>query len=148
MTAPTCITGLLEIAGVAHPAADIRQVGFDLSHPYVEQCWGPILGPSVVCLLRRLPVLWRDAEPLVINADELARSLGLGTHRGNRSRFGHALDRVVEARFAEQRGPEAIDVYLQVPPVSRHRLHRLPEPAVRAHHRLLGEHLDALAASS
>ena len=44
---------------VNHPNRQVRQVGFDLSDTYVEQCWSAVVGPSAVVLLRRMPELWR-----------------------------------------------------------------------------------------
>lgn len=48
-------TRVIRFHGVPHPEPRIRQVGFSLDHPYVEQCWTPVLGPTSVLLLRRYP---------------------------------------------------------------------------------------------
>jgi hypothetical protein len=147
MSAPKYIpTGHLEIAATANPNHLVERMGFDLSHPYLEQCWAPVIGPSAVCFLRRVPALWAEGEPASIHVDELARSIGLGSKTGRRSTFAGTLDRIVNARFAEWRIPgEALDVYLQVRPVPEQRLERVPEWCARAHGRLLASHLDGLA---
>jgi hypothetical protein len=144
MASPT-IRPELEISALPHPNPRVRGAGFDLDHPYLEQCWAPLLGPSGVLLLRRMPSIWREREPAVMSTDELARSLGLGASRGTHSRINRAIDRLVTARLATWTNPgERLGIYLQVPPVPTHRVDRLPEWSRRAHHRLLSEHLDSL----
>ena len=69
---------VLELAAAPHPDPRVCRAGFDLTHPYVEQCWGAVIGPSGLAIMRRLPVLWTEREPARIGADELAHSLGLG----------------------------------------------------------------------
>lgn len=135
----------LELAAAAHRDPRVRHAGFGLDHPYMEQCWGPVLGPSAIAILRRLPVLWEESEPARIPAGELARSLGLGQGTGPNSRLQHTLDRIARyglAAWAEQR--RALDVYTEVPPVAPDRLARLPEWSQRAHDRLLTDHIDQL----
>jgi hypothetical protein len=51
---------------------------FALDDPYVEQVWAGVIGPSAVLALRRLPVLWREREPALVDLRELGQSLGLG----------------------------------------------------------------------
>ncbi|HXH59446.1 hypothetical protein [Iamia sp.] len=136
----------LEFAAADHPDPKVRHAGFSLNHPYVEQCWGAVLGPSGVAVLRRLPVLWADHEPARIPAGELARSLGLGRGTGANSRLQHALDRTTRFGLADWTEPgRALRVYTEVPPLDRHRLAQLPDWSHRAHDRLLTEHIDQLA---
>lgn len=47
---------LVRLHAVPHPSAPVRQAGFPLDHPYIEQCWASLIGPTSVLLLRRLPV--------------------------------------------------------------------------------------------
>ena len=42
----------LTFTPVEHPNPQVRQVGFDLEHPYVERCWSAVVGPSSMLLLR------------------------------------------------------------------------------------------------
>jgi hypothetical protein len=139
---------VLELAAVTHPDPRVRRVGFDLSHPYVEQVWGAVIGPSGVALLRRLPVLWREAAPARIPGVELARMLGLGIPTGSTKRLERALDRVVMFQLARWAEPgRALEVYAEVPPARGRLLTRLPEWSRQAHDRLLGAHIDGLARS-
>ena len=134
---------VLELTAARHPDRRVGRLGFDLRHPYVEQCWGAAIGPSAVALLRRLPVLWAEGEPARVDAGQLAQSLGLGAGAG---RLGRSLDRTVRFGLAEWAAPgQALRIYTEVPPLTERRLARLPEWTQRAHGRLLAEHLDRLA---
>ena len=69
--------------GAGHPRCAPPQpqgaaVGFALDDPYVEQVWVGVIGPSALLVLRRLPVLWHEREPAVVDLSELGQSLGLG----------------------------------------------------------------------
>jgi hypothetical protein len=68
----------LVIRAVPHPNPKVRRVGFTLDDPYVEQVWAGVIGPSALLVLRRLPVLWREREPALVDLRELGQSLGLG----------------------------------------------------------------------
>ncbi len=106
----------------------MQRVGFDLTDPYVEQCWGPVIGPSATLLVRRMPTLWTERVPATITHGELARSLGLGAGAGANSRLMHSIDRVVRYGLAtwHEEG-RSLDVYLQAQGLEAHRLDRLPE---------------------
>ena len=116
-----------ELHARPHPDARVRQLGFDLAHPYVEQCWGALIGPSSVAILRRLPVLWAHQEPTRLPTDVLAQTLGLGPGTGPSGRFHRALDRLTRSRLAEWIEPgTAIAVYTEDAPRSQRGLGRLP----------------------
>ena len=135
----------LTFTPVDHPDARVRRVGFDLTDPYVEQCWGPVIGPSATLLLRRMPTLWTERVPATITHRELARSLGLGAGAGANSRLMHSIDRLVRYRLASwHEESRSLDVYLQAPGLEPHRLDRLPEWTQRAHERLLGGHVQQI----
>ena len=136
---------VLELAAMPHPDRRVRQVGFDLTHPYVEQCWGAVIGPSGVAIMRRLPVLWIEREPARVRADDLGRSLGLGAGGGQNSRLQRSLERTVRFGLAEWAEPgRVLGVYTDVPPLRGRRLEQLPEWSRRAHDRLLSAHVDHL----
>lgn len=137
---------VLTITPVDHPDVRVRRVGFDLTDPYVEQCWGSVIGPSATVLLRRLPTLWIDRVPATITHEDLARTLGLGAGSGAGSRLTRSIDRVAHfglANWNEARG--LLDVHLRVPALTTHQLERLPEWTQRAHGRLLDAHVQQLA---
>ena len=148
---PTAYEGMeehnaLTFAPVEHPNPQVRQVGFDLEHPYVERCWSAVVGPSSTLLLRRVAALWVDDVPARIDAAELSRSLGLGASVSDRSRLVNTLDRLVRFGLAQPaRDGAGLDVHRQVAPLSGRQLDRAPEWTRRAHDALLGTHLDQLA---
>ena len=136
---------VLRLHGVPHPAAPVRQAGFPLDHPYVEQCWAPVIGPTSVLLLRRLPVLWREGMSIEVEVDELAGSLGLGNSSGRHGAMRRTLDRLARFRFAEFAGPADLEVFTEAPPLPGRQLDRLPAWTRDRHEHLLGAHLDSLA---
>src|ERR687897_683844 len=90
---------VLELAAVTHPDPRVRRVGFDLSHPYVEQVWGAAVGPSGVALLRRLPVLLRDPAPARAPGVQSGRISALGIPGGRPKPLEGALFRFVLFQF-------------------------------------------------
>ncbi len=139
----------LQFTPVDHPDARVRRIGFDLTDPYVEQCWSAIIGPSATLLLRRLPTLWDTGVPAKIAAGELSRSLGLGAGVGERSRLASTLERIVTFGLARPGSDDAgLDVYRQLPPLAQRQLARLPEWTRAAEERLLGAHLTQVDDSS
>jgi hypothetical protein len=137
----------LELHAQPHPDHRVRRLGFDLTDPYVEQCWSAVLGPSGIALLRRMPVLWAESEPANFQSAELGASFGLTGGAGPNSRFGRTLQRVTQFRFGEWIEPgTALAVYTEVAPLSERQLQRLPAWTQTTHQRLLGAHLDGIAA--
>lgn len=139
-------TDVLTFTPVDHPDDRVRRLGFDLSGPYLEQCWGPMLGPTATLVLRRMPTLWAERIPAVINREELGRSLGIGPGKGTNSTLSHTLDRVVRFGFARWHGFEqSLDVAVHVPVLKPHQVARLPEITQRTHEALLGAAVQRLA---
>ena len=129
---------------VSHPDRRVRQVGFGLTDPYVEQCWSAVVGPSTTLLLRRLPELWREHQPAQIEASELGRSLGLSPSMAKHSPLAYTLGRLVRFRFARPVGQQRdnLDVFVEVAPLMAHQLAKVPQWTRNAHDRLLDAHLD------
>lgn len=138
----------LEIHPAPHPSLEVHRAGFALDHPYLEQCWSPILGPSSVLLLRRTAELWRDAIPATVRTSDLAAQLGLGKGRGRHSPITKTLERVVRFRFAEWAAPGVLDVYSEVRPLRSRDLDRVPDWTAARHDELLTSHLDELRSRS
>lgn len=136
----------VRLHGVPHPFADVRQAGFPLDHPYIEECWSSALGPSSVLLLRRMPVLWRDSMPAEIELGELAASIGLSRGIGPNSPVHRTIDRLARFRFAERSGGHDITLFTEAPPLPRSLLQRAPQWTRDRHEQLLSRHLDDLAA--
>ena len=136
----------LELHAQPHPDPLVRRLGFELTDPYVEQCWGAVLGPSGIALLRRMPVLWSEREPARCAAAELGATLGLGTNAGEHSRFSRTLRRLTQFRLgAWIESGSALAIYTEVAPLTERQLHRLPAWTQATHERLLGAHLDEIA---
>lgn len=137
---------VLSFTPVDHPDPRVQRVGFDLTDPYVEQCWSAVVGPSSVLLLRRLPALWVARVPAEIEAGELSQSLGLGPGAGDNGRFASTLQRLVRFRLAIPATDGAgLDVYRQVAPLAPRQLARVPAWTRDAHERLLDGHLEQLS---
>lgn len=131
----------LVLTPVNHPDPRVRRIGFELSDPYVEQCWSAVVGPSATLLLRRLPELWQHQVPAEVRAEELSRSLGLGAGTGPNSRLASTLDRLVRFGLARPDQAGGFDVYLEVAPLQARQLERAPEWTRAAHERLFSEHI-------
>ncbi len=136
----------VRLHGVPHPFADVRQAGFPLDHPYLEECWASALGPSSVLLLRRMPVLWQASMPAEIELGELAASIGLSRGIGPNSPVHRTIDRLARFRFAERSGDLEITLFTEVPPLPRSLLQRAPQWTRDRHEQLLSRHLDDLVA--
>lgn len=138
-------TDTIRLHATPHPSASVRRAGFPLDHPYLEQCWTPLLGPTSIVLLRRIPELWRENLTAELPVPELAASIGLGRATGRHGPLWRTLDRLVRFRFADMPVPGEFDVFTELPPVHERLLERLPAWNRRHHDQLLGAHLDHLA---
>lgn len=136
---------VIDLHAVPHPTPTVRRAGFPLDHPYLEQCWTPIIGPSSVLLLRRCAWLWREGEPAHVTLAELASQLGLGKGTGRSSPVWHTLERVDRFRFASFVAPGEMHVFTEVPPVPARQLERLPRWCRNQHEHLLTQHIESLS---
>lgn len=135
---------VLEIHPVRLPGTHGER--FTLDHPYLEQCWGPVLGPSSVTLLRHCMWHWRDRVPAVVEAAELGAELGLGRGTSSNSPLWHTIDRLVRFRMAGVgASPAELHVYTEVPALDPCRLARLPRWCRDRHEAHLAARLSAMA---
>ncbi|HVM52042.1 MAG TPA: hypothetical protein VM262_02485 [Acidimicrobiales bacterium] len=130
----------------------LERVGFPLGHPYIEQVYCSVLGPSSVLLLRRAGELFEE-HPQGVRVDlvALSRSLGLGVRAdaddvGRNAPLPRTMDRLVRFRMAAWLGDDRLGIHPKVPALERHRAARLPEPVQAVHQRLLTDHLAGLVA--
>jgi hypothetical protein len=135
---------VLAIHAVPHPNPKVRRVGFALDDPYVEQVWAGVIGPSALLVLRRLPVLWREREPALVDLRELGQSLGLGPSLARSGRTWRTIERLVGFGMAHWLPGDELGVRTEVAPLSGRQLARLPGWTRQVHDRLLGTHLDRL----
>jgi hypothetical protein len=106
---------------------DVVGPTFDARAHYVERFWLPVLGPSSTLLLRRLADRFDD-EPdgFVLDLDEAARCLGLGTSTSRHAPLRRALARCVRFGLARRIGPDMLEVVGGLPRVAPRHLIRLP----------------------
>ena len=116
--------------------AVVERLGFPPSHPYVEYCWAPILGPSATLMWRRLAGAVA-AEPQGIEVDlrRLGADLGIPSAGGRWRRAEAALERLCRYGLARWHGPDTLALRTSVPPLSSRRLLRATETSVAAHRR-------------
>lgn len=130
----------------------LERVGFPLDHPYVEQVYCSVLGPSSVMLLRRAGQLFAEhPEGHRLDVVDLSRSLGLGVRAeaddvGRHAPLRRTMDRLVRFRMAEWRGDDRLGVHPNVAAIESHRIERLPESVQARHHELLSGHIAGLVA--
>jgi hypothetical protein len=86
---------VLAIRAVPHPNPKVRRVGFTLDHPCVEQLWAGVIGPCALLVLRRLPILWREREPAVVDLRERGQSLGPGPSLARSGCIWRSIERLV-----------------------------------------------------
>jgi hypothetical protein len=135
----------LVIHAVPHPNPKARQVGFALDDPYVEQVWAGVIGPSALLARQRLPVLWREREPALVDLRELGQSLGLGPSLARSGRTWRTIERLVGFRMAHWLPGDELGVRTQVAPLNPRQLARVHGRTRQVHDRLLGMHLNRLA---
>lgn len=134
---------LLSFTPVDHPDERVQRIGFDLTDPYVEQCWSAVVGPTSTLLLRRMPVLWETGAPAEIEASELSRSLGLGGGTGDNSLLTRSMERLVRFRLARPTTTDAgLEVFRQVAPLAARQLDRVSQWTLDTHERLFSAHLE------
>jgi hypothetical protein len=142
---------VLTFSPAHHPNPRVRWVGFELTDPYVEQCWSGVIGPSSTLLLRRMPVLWAERVPAEISASDLGRSIGLGSGTAKSSRVAVTQKRLTACGLVRRAGASDdrhFEVFVEVSPLTPRQLERLPEWTRATHDRLLGAHLDGLGATT
>jgi hypothetical protein len=106
--------------------------------------WAGVIGPSAVLALRRLPVLWREREPALVDLRELGQSLGLGPSLARSGRTWRTIERLVGFGMAHWLPGDELGVRTEVAPLSSRQLAQVPEWTRQVHDRLLGMHLDRL----
>ena len=105
-----------------HPNPKVRRVWFTLDDPYVEQVWAGVIGPSALLVLRRLPMLWHEREPAIVDLRELVQSLGLGPSLARSGRTWKTIERLVGFGMAHWRPPGPRDLSGSARVVNRRQL--------------------------
>lgn len=105
--------------------------GYPITHPYIENLYLPIIGPSTYVLLRLLDRL-ADEHPdtFTIALDDLAHRIGLGNN-GTANRTTHTIDRLCTYRLAARTRPDTIVFPRHLPALSNRQLDRLAPSIAR-----------------
>ncbi|HET7489617.1 MAG TPA: hypothetical protein VFJ85_16940 [Acidimicrobiales bacterium] len=142
------LSELLEIHPAAHPKPVVQSTGFLLDDPYLEQCWGGVIGPSAVAFLRHCMWHWQDEVPARVRIPDFAGELGLGRGVGPNSPLWHTIGRLLHFRLvAAGEDRYELRVFTRVPALSQAQLYRLPGWVQERHQRLVGRHRLALEAA-
>lgn len=121
----------LRIVPLDDPVVD--ELGHDPRSVYVETFWLPVLGPSTTWLLRKFAAELDDAPGGVeLDADDLARRLGIGERQGASSPFARTVKRCVDFQMALWRR-DVLAVRRRLPPLARRHVRRLPDSLRREH---------------
>lgn len=105
--------------------------GYPITHPYVEDLYVPIVGPSTYLLLRLLDRI-ADEHPdsFTLSLDEIAHRLGLG-NKGRSSRTTRTIDRLCSFRLAVRISADTIVVPRRLPSLTNRQLDRLAPALAR-----------------
>ncbi len=111
--------------------------GFDPRHPYVEEFWLGILGPSAVWLLRRFAAGF-DSCPTGFELDRhlTAGAIGL-VGEGRQSPIARTILRLTQFGLARFEGPGLL-VRRNLPLLTTRQVARLPAPLRVAHREWVG----------
>lgn len=103
---------------------EINPITYDPRHPYVEQEWLPIVGPTTYVLMRHLATrLETDPEGFTLHMADCAHALGLGTSVSRTSMVIKAFCRLVNYKAAHPLDPEhELGIVTRLPPVGRRRV--------------------------
>ena len=139
-------TSGIVLHALPHPKPAVRQVGFDLDDPYVERCWVSAIGPTATLLLRRLPDMWRQAEPARVDLADLGASLGVdGVIDGAHPKIWRTFERLARFGMAARVSDGELGVYQQIAPLPERFLRQAPPSTRAAHERMLDAHLQRIA---
>ncbi len=118
--------------------------GHPVTGEYTERFWLGVLGPSVICLLRRLARGF-EAHPagFQIVLTDTARAIGLGGGTGQQAPINRTIDRACTFGMARRVSPEELEVRLHLPTLTTRQLARLPLATRTSHNRWLAEHSPA-----
>lgn len=112
----------------------IDELGHDPRSQYVEWFWLAVLGPSSVWLLRRIvDALDNAPDGFVLDLDECAAALGIGSTPGRNSAMQRTLRRLAQFGAARAHDDRRLEVRRHLPPLNRAQVGRLPSSLRAAH---------------
>jgi hypothetical protein len=122
------------LAVVAYKDEVIEHLGYAPGHHYIEAVWLGVLGPSATWCWQRLARVAASAGggPILVDAVDLAVSLGLGEGLGRSAPITRCLGRIIRFDGARSNGA-TLAVRLALPPIAERRAERLSYSARLAH---------------
>lgn len=115
---------------------ELAVVGHALASPYVETFWLGVLGPSVICLLRRLARGFEGhPQGFRLSLPDTAKAIGLGAGTGRQAPINRTIDRACTFHIARRVATDEIDVRLYLPSLTARQVSRLPLSIQNSHER-------------
>ncbi|MCB1256312.1 MAG: hypothetical protein KDB26_04360 [Microthrixaceae bacterium] len=120
---------------------ELAVAGHALASPYVETFWLGVLGPSVICLLRRLARGFEGhPQGFRLSLPDTAKAIGLGAGTGRQAPINRTIDRACTFHIARRVASDEIDVRLYLPSLTARQVSRLPLSIQNSHERWVAMH--------
>lgn len=137
---PPIPSAALALTVRAWPDPILDVLGHDPRSPYAERFWLPTLGPTACWLLRLLATHLDVTEAVPpLEAQALARRLGIGNGIGRTSPLQRTIDRCCRFGVVRRVGPDEIAVRRRLPALSASQLARLPRTLQQEHDAWMSE---------
>ena len=120
---------------------------FDARSLYVERVWTSTLGCTAIMVLRAGAALLAAQNPISVDGEQLAASLGQRLASGKRSCLHHTLQRLELYGLAGLNDPTVV-LQTLLPPLPAKLLARTPGCVQAVHHSLLAAHRAQLETTS
>jgi hypothetical protein len=118
-----CDADLIVFRTWPHPRCD--RLALAPEGAYSRSAWLPTVGPTAWLLWGSVVAELDHAAEIALDADELARSLGVNAGRHGRT-IPRTLNRLCQFRLFDHHSDGVYRVRMNAPPVSRASLRRLP----------------------
>jgi hypothetical protein len=141
----------LNLSRIDHPSKLVRLCGVTPDSAYLERCWGPLVGPSVVALVRRTHEMTRLAGGVArIDCQDLGPLLGL--HASTAPTRNNPVGRTMQRAHTFRLGVVDLDagtfaLHSQVSLLTTRQFRRLPVWAQEQHYACLDGVIDRLHAA-
>ena len=141
----------LNLSRIDHPSKLMRLSGVTPDSAYLERCWGPLVGPSVVALVRRTHEMTRLAGGVArIECRDMAQLLGLqaSTAPTRNNPLGKTLHRAHTFRLGvADLSAGTFVLHSEVSLLTTRQFRRLPVWAQEQHYACVDEVIDRLRAA-
>lgn len=108
--------------------------GFPLLHPYIEQVWLPLIGPSSVLLLRHVGRHFgTDLNIYDADLNQVAAEVGLGVGNGKNAPIRRVIERLIFFGHITYLEPNLLEVNVMIRRVGLKALGKLPTATFETH---------------